>query len=94
MARLWIWLVKSILGVAQFAMLSRLAERSGLRNSWIHPVAGPLAQATRLNEELWVIILLALTAWWLVWVVSALCRCLSATLGQGSHFGNGEPYPR
>ena len=76
MVRLWIWLVKSILGVAQFAMLSRLSERGGLRDSWIHPIAGPLAQATHLNEELWIILLLALMACWLVWVLSALCQCL------------------
>ena len=89
MVRLWIWLVKSILGVAQFAVLSRLAERGGLRSSWIHPIACPLAQATHLNEELWLILLLALTACWLVWVLSALCRSLGAALG---HHENGELY--
>ena len=94
MVRLWIWLVKSILGVAQFAILSRLAERSGVRSSWIHPIAAPLAQATHLSEELWVILLLALTACWLVWVLSALCQCLSAALGQGSPLGSDRPYSR
>jgi len=88
MVRLWIWLVKSILGVAQFAMLSRLAERGGLRDSWIHSIAGPLAQATHLTEELWLILLLALMACWLVWVVSALCQYLGA-LG---HYGRAALY--
>jgi len=94
MVRLWIWLVNSIFGVAQFVMLSRRAERSGLRNSWIHPIAGPMAQVTHLSEELWVILLLALTACWLVWVLSALCQCLSAALGQGSPLGSSRPYSR
>ena len=82
MVRLWIWAVKSILGVAQFAVLNRVADRTGLRLTWIHPVARALSQMMRLNEDFLEILILALVACWFVAMISALCECLTSSLGR------------
>jgi len=91
MVRLWIWTVKSILGVAQFAVLNRVAERTGLRNAWLLPVARALSPMTGLNESLLEILLLATVTWWLVWVFSCLCSCLTASLARVNCAGAFSP---
>jgi hypothetical protein len=87
MFRFWVWLVKSILGIAQFAVLNRLADRTGLRHSWLHPVGSILAQGTGISEGRWEIVLLAFASFWLVWVISALCGSLSASLSRAVNLG-------
>ncbi|MBZ5579244.1 MAG: hypothetical protein LAP40_22000 [Acidobacteriia bacterium] len=82
MLRLWVWIVKSIVGVAQFAVLNRVAERTGLRSAWLLPVARALSPMTGLNENLLEILLLATVTCWLVWLFSSLCSCLTASLGR------------
>ena len=91
MFRFWIWVVKSLLGVAQFAVLNRLADRTGLRHSWLHPVGSVLAQTTGLSESVWEVLLLAATSCWLVWVISALCSCLTASLCRAANLGPFAP---
>ena len=88
MVKLLVWVVKSVLGVAQFAILSRIADRTGLRNTFLHPVALALAQITGLNIDFLEILLLATLSCWLVWTFSALCSCLTASLGQIRSFGS------
>ena len=94
MGRLWIWIVKWILGVAQFAVLNRLAERTGLRNAWLHPVAAALSPMTGLSDAFLEILLLGGITCCLVWIFSALCSSLTASLGRvncaGSYFSSGN----
>jgi hypothetical protein len=92
MFRLLIWMVKLILGVAQFAFLSRLAERTGLRYTWVHPVAHSLSLITRLDEGYLEILILAAVSCWVVWILSALCRCFTGALCRMSLAGNGAPH--
>ena len=87
MVRLLIWIVKLVLGVAQFAFLNRLADRTGLRYTWIHPIAHSLSLASRLDEAYLEILILASISAWLVWVLSALCNCFTATLARTSYAG-------
>lgn len=82
MIRLLIWAVKLVVGVAQFAFLSRLADRTGLRATWVHPVAAALSRLTGLDEGLLEILVVASVSCWLVWVFSALCQCFTAALGR------------
>lgn len=93
MVRLLVWAVKSILGVAQLAILSRVAERTGLRHTWIHPVAAALSDVTRLNVGFLEVLVLAGISCWLVWVLSALCACLSASLCQVTGISPARQYP-
>ena len=92
MIRLLIWMVKLVLGVAQFAFLSRLAERTGLRNTWLHPIAHSLSLLSGLDEGYLEILILAALSCWLVWVFSALCRCFTAALSRVSFAGFGTPH--
>ena len=87
MIRLLVWTVKLVLGVAQFAFLSRLAERTGLRYTWIHPIAHSLSLLSRLDEGYLEILILAGVSCWLVWVLSALCSCFTAALARVSYAG-------
>lgn len=73
-----------VLGVAQFAVLNRLAERTGFRNAWLHPIALALSPMTGLNDSFLEILLLATVTCWLVWLLSGLCSSLSASLGRVS----------
>ena len=94
MVRLLVWIVKSVLGVAEFAVLSRVAEKTGLRQTWIHPVARALSQPTRLNVEFLEILILAGVSCWLMCVFSSLCRCLTASLGTPSRSGGTRYHQR
>ena len=76
-------LVKSVLSIAQFAALSRFAETSGLRETWVYPMARSLSQWMGLSEGYLEILILALLSFWLMCLISALCRCLSAALDKG-----------
>jgi len=87
MIRLLVWTVKLVLGVAQFAFLSRLAERTGLRYTWIHPVAHSLSLLSRLDEGYLEILILAGVSCWLVWVFSALCGCFTAAMARAGYAG-------
>ena len=89
MIRLLVWMVKLVLGVAQFVFLSRLAERTGLRNTWLHPLAHSLSLLSRLDEGYLEIVILAVVSCWLVWMLSALCRCFTASLARTSFAGLG-----
>jgi len=80
--RLLIPLVKSLLGIAQFAALARIAERSGLRNTWLHPVSERLSSSTGLNEGYIEILILGILSFWLMSLVSALSRSLSSALAK------------
>jgi hypothetical protein len=80
--RLLVPFVKSLLGIAQFAALSRIAERSGLRNTWVHPVAEKFSSSTGLNEGYLEILILGILSFWLMSLVSALARSLSAALAK------------
>ena len=91
MIRLLIWVVKLVVGVAQFAFLSRLADRTGLRSTWVHPVAVALSRLTGLNEGFLEILVVASVSGWLVWVLSALCQCFTAALGR-TIYANPETY--
>ena len=91
MIRLLVWMVKLVLGVAQFAFLSRLAERTGLRNTWLHPVAHSFSLLSGLDEGYLEILILAVLSCWLVWMVSVLCRCFTAALARTSFAGLGTP---
>lgn len=89
MVRLLVWMVKLVLGVAEFAFLSRLAERTGLRNTWLHPIAHSLSLPSGLDEGYLEILILAMLSCWLVWMLSALCRCFTAALARTSFAGLG-----
>ena len=80
--RLLVPIVKSLLGIAQFAALARIAERSGLRNTWLHPVAERFSSSTGLNEGYIEILILGILAFWLMSLVSALSRSLSSALAK------------
>lgn len=80
MIRLLIWTVKLVAGVAQFAFLNRLADRTGLRTTWVHPVAAALSHLTGLNVGYLEILVVASLSAWLVWVFSALCQCFTSAL--------------
>ena len=89
MIRLLVWTVKLVLGVAQFAFLSRLAYRTGLRYTWIHPVAQSLSRTSGLDVGYLEILILAAVSCWLVWAFSALCACFTAALGRTSYADTG-----
>jgi len=80
--RLFVAVVRSVLGMAQFAFLSRIAERSGLRNSWMQPLAHSLSQSIGLNEDYIEILIFGIASFWLMRLISALCRSLSASLAK------------
>lgn len=88
MIRLLIWTVKLVLGVAQFAFLNRLVNRTGLRYTWIHPIAHSLSQVSGLDEAYLEILILASVSAWLVWVLSALCGCFTTALARTSYAGS------
>jgi hypothetical protein len=94
MLRALVWIVKSVLGIAQFAVLSRFAERSGLRDTWIHPVATALSPIIRLNEGMLEILIVATLSCWLVWVLSNLCTSVSASFYRVNIIGTIESYSR
>jgi len=84
MLRLLVWTVKLVLGVAQFAFLNRLADRTGLRSTWVHPIAAALSRVCGLDEGVLEILIVASVSLWLVWVFSALCECFTAALARPS----------
>lgn len=93
MVRLLIWIVKLVLGVAQFAFLNRVADRTGLRYSWIHPIAHSLSLVSRVDEAYLEILILASLSAWLVWVLSALCNCFTSALARTSYAGSAASGP-
>jgi|GEM_PF-2758889 hypothetical protein len=94
MFRLLVWTVKLVLGVAQFAFLSRIAERTGLRATWVHPVAAMLSRPTGVDTGVLEVLLVAAVSLWLVWVFSALCECFTAALERHALAGFEGPRSR
>jgi len=84
--RFLISLVKAVLAVALFAMVSRMAELTGLQVGLIDPMAAAISQATGLSVRHSEDLLMGLIAYCLVRVVSAACESIRTSI----HYVPGE----